>query len=81
VTTIPKDKFKHFAAKLVKEWSSKYSENKIDLIVRLNRKVSGWANCSEDHWQKGHLELAFSGKGRTGRYLYGFSAWAAAASL
>ena len=38
------DKFKHFAAKLVNELSSNYSENKIDLIVRLNRKLSGWAN-------------------------------------
>ena len=44
VTTIPKDKFKNFAAKLVNELSSHYSENKIDLIVRLNRKLSGWAN-------------------------------------
>ena len=44
VTTIPKDKFKHVAAKFVNELSSNYSENKIDLIVRLNRKLSGWAN-------------------------------------
>jgi hypothetical protein len=28
----------------VNELSSNYSENKIDLIVRLNRKLSGWAN-------------------------------------
>ena len=44
VTTIPKDKFKNFAAKLVNELSSNYSENKIDLIERLNRKLVGWAN-------------------------------------
>ncbi len=44
VTTIPKDKFKHFAAKLVNELYNNYSENKIDLIVRLNRKLSGWAS-------------------------------------
>lgn len=44
VTTIPKDKFKHFAAKIVKELSSNYSENKIDLVERLNRKLAGWAN-------------------------------------
>jgi len=44
VTTIPKEKFKNFAAKLVNELSSNYSENKIDFIVRLNRKLSGWAN-------------------------------------
>jgi hypothetical protein len=30
VTTIPKDKFKNFAAKLVNELSSHYSENKIE---------------------------------------------------
>jgi hypothetical protein len=44
VTTIPKDKFKSFAAKLVNELSSNYSENKIDLIASLNRKITGWAN-------------------------------------
>ena len=44
VTTIPKDKFKHFAATLVKELSGDYSENKIDLVERLNRKLAGWAN-------------------------------------
>jgi RNA-directed DNA polymerase len=44
VTTIPKDKFKSFAAKLVHELSGNYSVNKIDLIVSLNRKLAGWAN-------------------------------------
>lgn len=44
VTTIPKDKFKHFAAKLAKELSGDFSENKIDLVERLNRKLAGWAN-------------------------------------
>lgn len=44
VTTIPKDKLKNFAAKLVKELSGNYSENKIDLVERLNRQLVGWAN-------------------------------------
>lgn len=43
VTTIPKDKLKHFAAKLAKELSRNYSENKIDLVERLNRQLAGWA--------------------------------------
>ena len=44
VTTIPKDKFKNFAQKLVKELSGNYSVNKIDMVVGLNRKLAGWAN-------------------------------------
>ena len=44
VTTIPKDKLRNFAAKLAKELSSNYSENKIDLIEKLNRQLAGWAN-------------------------------------
>jgi len=44
VTTIPKDKFQHFAHKLVKELSGNYSVNKIDMMESLNRKLAGWAN-------------------------------------
>ena len=44
VTTIPRDKFQHFANKLVKELSGNYSVNKIDLVEGLNRQLTGWAN-------------------------------------
>ena len=44
VTTIPMDKFRNFAHKLVKEQSGNYSVNKIDLVESLNRKLAGWAN-------------------------------------
>lgn len=44
VTTIPRDKFRNFAARLVKELSGNYSVNKIDLVERLNRQLAGWAN-------------------------------------
>lgn len=44
VTTIPKEKAKLFSQRLVKELSGNYSENKIDLIKRLNRKINGWSN-------------------------------------
>lgn len=44
VTTIPKEKFKHFAHKLVNELSGHHSVNKIDMVESLNRKLAGWAN-------------------------------------
>ncbi|MAE40894.1 MAG: group II intron reverse transcriptase/maturase [Psychrobacter sp.] len=44
VTTIPKDKFRNFAQRLVKELSGNYSENKMDLVEHLNRQLAGWAN-------------------------------------
>lgn len=44
VTTIPNDKFRNFAHKLVKELSGNYSANKIDLVESLNRRLAGWAN-------------------------------------
>lgn len=44
VTTIPMDKFRNFAAKIVKELSGNYSVNKIDMVESLNRKLAGWAN-------------------------------------
>lgn len=51
VTTIPRDKLKSFAVKLAKELSGNYSENKIDLVERLNRQLAGWANfyCFTDY--------------------------------
>ena len=44
VTTIPRDKLRNFAAKLTKELSGNYSENKIDRVEKLNRQLAGWAN-------------------------------------
>ena len=44
VTTIPMDKFRNFAHKLVEELSGNYSVNKIDMVESLNRKLAGWAN-------------------------------------
>lgn len=44
VTTIPKDKFRSFAQRLVKELSGHYSKNKIDLVEHLNQQLAGWAN-------------------------------------
>lgn len=44
VTTIPRDKFRNFAHKLVNELSGNYSVNKIDLVEGLNRQLAGWAN-------------------------------------
>ena len=44
VTTIPKDKFRNFAARLVKELSGNYSVNKIDMVESLNRRLAGWSN-------------------------------------
>ncbi|MFH1485508.1 MAG: group II intron reverse transcriptase/maturase [Chloroflexota bacterium] len=43
VTTIPRDKSRNFAQGLVKELSSNYSVNKIDMVEILNRKLAGWA--------------------------------------
>lgn len=44
ITTIPRDKFRNFAHKLVKELSGNYSENKIEQVESLNRKLAAWAN-------------------------------------
>ena len=44
VTTIPTEKMRNFAAKLVAQLSGNYSANKIDLVDDLNRHVAGWAN-------------------------------------
>lgn len=43
VTTIPWEKYRGFAEKLVKQLSSNYSMNLIDLVESLNRQLVGWA--------------------------------------
>ena len=43
VTTIPWEKYRGFAEKLVKQLSSNYSRNRIDLVESLNRQLAGWA--------------------------------------
>ena len=44
VTTIPWAKYRGFTEKLVKELSGNYSDNRMDVMARLNRKLAGWAN-------------------------------------
>lgn len=44
VTTIPRDKFRNFAAGLVKELSGNYSANAIDIVESLSRRLAGWVN-------------------------------------
>ncbi len=44
VTTIPKNKSIGFAMKLTKLLSGNYSENKIEMVKSLNRKITGWTN-------------------------------------
>ena len=41
VTSIPRDKARNFAATLVKELSGNHSENRIDMVDRLNRRLAG----------------------------------------
>jgi hypothetical protein len=43
VTTIPKEKLRQFAARLVAQLSGDYGANKIDLVEDLNRRLAGWA--------------------------------------
>ncbi len=42
VTTIPRDKCRHFSREPVKELSGNYIVNKIDMVERLTRKIAGW---------------------------------------
>ncbi len=42
VTSIPKNKYRGFARELTKILSGNYSENKIELVKNLNRKIIGW---------------------------------------
>lgn len=44
VTTIPKEKFRAFARLIADELSGNYSENKIAMLEKLNRRLVGWAN-------------------------------------
>lgn len=44
VSTIPRNKYRKFAEELVKILSGNYSENKIDMVRNLNRKIAGWTN-------------------------------------
>jgi len=43
VTTIPWEKYRGFAERLVKQLSSNYSMNRMDLLESLNRQIAGWA--------------------------------------
>lgn len=43
VSTIPQEKARNFAASLTTLLSGNYSENKIDMVGQLNRKLKGWA--------------------------------------
>lgn len=51
VTTIPWDKYRGFADRLVRELSGNYSVNRMDMVESLNRKLAGWANfyCYTDY--------------------------------
>ncbi len=44
VTTIPWAKYRGFTDRLVKALSGNYSDNRMDLVERLNRQLAGWAN-------------------------------------
>jgi RNA-directed DNA polymerase len=43
VTTIPWEKYRGFAERLVKQLSGNYSLNRMDLLERLKRQIAGWA--------------------------------------
>ena len=43
VTTIPWEKYRCFAGRLVKQLSSNYGMNRMDLVESLNRQIAGWA--------------------------------------
>ena len=43
VTTIPWEKYRAFAWRLVKQLSGNYSNNRMDLVESLNRQIAGWA--------------------------------------
>lgn len=43
VTTIPWEKYRGFAERLVKQLSGNYSVNRMDLLESLNRQIAGWA--------------------------------------
>ncbi|MGF6609384.1 hypothetical protein OKW45_004306 [Paraburkholderia sp. WSM4175] len=43
VTTIPWEKYRGFAGRLVKQLSGNYGMNRMDLMESLNRQLAGWA--------------------------------------
>ena len=43
VTSIPWEKYRRFAERLVKQLSGNYSMNRMDLMESLNRQLAGWA--------------------------------------
>jgi len=44
VTTIPWEKYRGVAAKLVKQLSGNFSTNRMDMMEMVNRQIMGWAN-------------------------------------
>ncbi|WP_081503137.1 group II intron maturase-specific domain-containing protein [Sulfobacillus thermosulfidooxidans] len=44
VTTIPWEKYRGFAAKIVQQLSTDYSQNPLDMVEHLNQQIRGWAN-------------------------------------
>lgn len=44
VSTIPWDKYRRFAEKIVKQLSGKYSVDRMDMMEYLNLQIAGWAN-------------------------------------
>ena len=44
VSTIPWEKYRRFAEKLIKQLSGDYGANRMDLVESLNRQLAGWAN-------------------------------------
>ena len=44
VSTIPWEKYRRFAEKLVKQLSGNYGANRMDVVESLNRQLAGWAN-------------------------------------
>ena len=43
VTTIPWEKYRGFAERLVKQLSADFSMNRMNMIESLNRQLAGWA--------------------------------------
>jgi RNA-directed DNA polymerase len=43
VTTIPWEKYRGFAERLVKQLSADFSMNRMDMVESLNRQLAGWA--------------------------------------
>jgi hypothetical protein len=44
VSTIPWEKYRRFAEKLIKQLSGDYGANRMDRVESLNRQLAGWAN-------------------------------------